>query len=430
MSVAEVKEIVSKARRVKAPGAESPHFAIVSAADMLHAEPAAPLYWWQGYIPAGVVTLLGAHGGVGKSVFGLMFCVCLALGLPLFGIPTRRGNAAFFSGEDSAGLILYRLHWICRALGVNVANLAGRLHILDATEGDPALFHEVPIAGRRQGLTTPSYQALRKFVADNAIDVLVIDNASDTFDASEIDRARVRGFMRALAHIAQDRAGAVLLLAHVDKGTSRGERTGTESYSGSTAWHNSARSRMYLSRDKDGALSLEHQKHNFGRLCVPLRLLWPEGGILQVDVPANGFVQHIADGTDTKALLRLLHTFYGRGEFVATDTRSRYHAAKVLGDEPTFPKRRKPGEVFQMLRDAERRGLVERETYKDRGRRDSERWKLTRSGLELVGPATSATGATSTDVVALAHVAPSATGALQGVWGNERAQEPEQRGGP
>lgn len=393
-------------------------FSLVPMADLAHVAPEVPGYWWDGYLPAGVVTLLGAHGGTGKSMLALMLGVCIALGLPLFGIPTKRGKAAFFSGEDGAGLMRYRLRWICRGLGVNVADLEGWLHILDATEGEPALFHEVGTSGRRQGLTTPSYEALSAYVDEHGIDVLIVDNASDAFDANEIDRAKVRGFMRSLARIAQARGGAVLLLAHVDKGTSRGDRAGTESYSGSTAWHNSARSRLYLARDKDGTLQLEHQKHNLGRMREPLRLIWPEGGIPQTDTPAGGFVQHIADSVDTKALLKLMHEFYARGEFVATDTRSRYHAAKVLGDESAYPKRRKPAEVFQMLRDAERRDLIERESYRDRYRRDAERWKLTAKGIETAGIAASAASAASTDVPEPAHTvhaaAASAASALLG----------------
>jgi len=392
------------------PREPATHFAVVPVGDLAHTQPAAPTFWWDRYLPAGVVTLLGAHGGTGKSMIALMLAVCIALGLPLFGIPTRRGRVVFFSGEDGAELVRYRLHWICQRLGVDPASLDGWLHVLDATAGDPTLFHEVGIGGKRQGLTTPSYAELREYLGLHHIDVLIVDNASDAFDASEIDRARVRAFMRSLTRIAQEHGGAVLLLAHVDKGTSRGDRQGgTESYSGSTAWHNSARSRLYLSRDKDGgALLLEHQKANLGRQAEPLRLSWPEGGVPQVDQPLGGFVQHIADGTDTKALLKLIHEFYGRSEFIATDPRSRYHVVKVLGGEPTYPKRRKPADVFKLLRDGERRNLIRRETYRDRYRRDAERWQLTPAGLESIGLAASAASAASTEHAAPAHTAQAA----------------------
>jgi putative DNA primase/helicase len=403
-------------------------FSLVPMGDLMHFEPEAPGYWWDGYLPAGVVTLLGAHGGTGKSMLALMLGVCIALGLPLFGIPTKRGKVAFFSGEDGAGLMRYRLRWICRGLGVNVADLEGWLHILDATEGEPALFHEVGTSGRRQGLTTPSYEALSAYVDEHGIDVLIVDNASDAFDANEIDRAKVRGFMRSLARIAQARGGAVLLLAHVDKGTSRGDRGGSEGYSGSTAWHNSARSRLYLSRDKDGALQLEHQKHNLGRMREPLRLIWPEGGVPQADTPVNGFVQRISDGADAKTLLKLLHKFYARGEFIATDVRSRYNAASVLSTDAAYPKKRKSSDVFEMLRAGEQKGHIQRESYRSANRKTLERWALTAAGCEHIGlPAPSAPSAPSAEHSAPVHTAqtgaPSAPGSAQGGMGGiERAQ--------
>lgn len=369
---------------LSAPVDVTPPFERVPIADIMDSAPDAPSYWWQGLVPAGHVTLLGAHGGTGKSMLGLMLSCAMATGLPLFGIATRRATVAFFSAEDPASVVRHRLHLICRAMDIDPSALDKRLHVLDATAGDPALFREVAAAGMRHGAHTPTCAALIDYLEEHDIDVLIVDNASDTYDASEIDRARVRAFMRNLSNMAQpDRA--VLLLAHVDKGTSRGDRTGTEGYSGSTAWHNSARSRLYLSRDKDGALLLEHQKHNLGKMHEPLRLLWPEGGIPTLDAPVEGVVQRIADGTDTKALLRLLATFYGRGEYVATDTRSRYHAVKVLGDDPAFPKRRKPNEVFAMLRDAEGRGLIEREEYRNGNRKQLQRWALTNKGADLLG---------------------------------------------
>lgn len=410
-----------------------PPFVRVSIADLASVEPPGPAYWWPPYLPAGVVTLLGAHGGIGKSMFGLMLLACIGSGEPLFGIPTQRGRVAFFSGEDGAALVRHRLHRVCRRMQIDPAELDGWVHILDATEGEPALFHEVSIGGRRCGVTTPTYAALRAFLDAHDIGVLIVDNASDTFDASEIDRARVRGFMRALANIAQEKGRAVLLLAHVDKSTSRGDRAGTEGYSGSTAWHNSARSRLYLSKDKDGTLMLEHQKHNLGKMAEPLALQWPEGGIPEVAHVPNGFVQHIADGTDQKALLKLLHTFYRRGEYVATDSRSRYHAVKVLGDEATYPKRRKPAEVFGMLRDAEGRGWIAREAYQDRNRKKHERWALTPAGCDHIGAAApSAPCAPSTEIQELSHTAqqgaPSAPCAHRGVRGDRARAEPGAEG--
>ncbi|NDC04341.1 MAG: hypothetical protein EBZ81_15590, partial [Betaproteobacteria bacterium] len=80
---------------------------------------------------------------------------------------------------------------------------------------------------------------------------IVIDNASDVFADNENDRTAVRGFMRALNLIAHATGAACLLLAHVDKASVRGGagQTTNSTFSGSTAWNNSARSRWAMVRD-------------------------------------------------------------------------------------------------------------------------------------------------------------------------------------
>jgi putative DNA primase/helicase len=372
-------------------------FAVVPFADLAVTEPAPPAFVWEGLIPAGHVTLLSAHGGTGKSMVALMLAVAVALGLPLFGIATRRGIVVFYSGEDGAALLRHRLRLICRGLGVNVEDLAGWLFILDATDDDPTLFAEVSAAGRREGVTTATFEGLRDYIAAHDVSLLVVDNASDAFDASEIDRARVRGFMRALARIARERDAGVLLLAHVDKGTSRGDRAGTEGYSGSTAWHNSSRSRLFLSREKDGALLLEQHKRNvIGGLHPPIRLLWPESGLPVADEPVQPVVQGIADRGHVTALLRLIAEFTARGEFITTATTSRTHAAKLLRQEPAYPKL-KDGEVFDLLRRAERAGHLERVQFKGADRHQRERWHVTPKGAAHAGidAGTAGTAATS-----------------------------------
>ena len=163
--------------------------------------------------------------------------------------------------------------------------------------------------------------------------------------------------MRSLARIARECDAGVLLLAHVDKGTSRGDRgPNSEGYSGSTAWNNSARSRLFMSRDKDGSLLLEHQKHNLGRLREPLRLVWPEGGIPQADKPFGPVVQGIADRGHAKALLRLIAEFTARGEFITTATTS-LRRLRALRQLPMSPHRPHQPQALRRLRRLRRQGV-------------------------------------------------------------------------
>jgi len=72
----------------QAPALPPPMLKPVSVGDVLTNPAPPPAFVWDGYLPRGVVALLGAHGGTGKSTIALMLGVCAALGRPLFGVDT------------------------------------------------------------------------------------------------------------------------------------------------------------------------------------------------------------------------------------------------------------------------------------------------------------------------------------------------------
>ena len=383
-----------------------PAFELVPVDDLDTAEIAPQAWAWEGYIPAREVTLLGAHGGAGKSTVSLMLAVCAAVGLPLFGVPTRAAPVVVFSGEDDAQTVRRRLRAVCRLLQVPPHALAGQLLVLDASDADPTLWGEPRMEEGPDGIlraaspATTAYKELGDLLADAPEPLLIVDNASDTFGGNEIKRTEVRGFVRGLRALVRKQGGAVLLLAHIDKSAAKGFGGG-ESYSGSTAWHNSARSRLVLKRDKDDTLILEHEKSNFGRKREPLRLVWPDGGLPQVDAPASGVVLSIATDNNTRAVLRLVHEFTQRGELVSTATTSRTHAGKLLRGQSTFPPRLPDSEVFDLLRRAERRGWIAKEVHRGANRHEREVWKVTSAGADAAGftlPAPTASTAPTSEV--------------------------------
>jgi hypothetical protein len=431
MSADDIRASVDIARKVKRTAVEKPppdaglavQFSELVLADISTVDPAPQRWWWDGYIPAGHVTLFGGHGGAGKSTVNLMLGACIGTGRQFLGQSVERGNVLFFSAEDPAPLLRQRLARICRAMDIDPAELAKSMRVIDATDLDATLYAERRVDGMRVGSTTATYDALRDYIERHAIDVVLIDNSSDVYDGDEIVRKMVRGFIASLARLVRPRGGAVVLMAHVDKGTSRATRDASaESYSGSTAWHNSVRSRLFLLEKTPGQLELQHQKCNLGPRREALAITWPANGLPDVDAPASGVVAGIQDRTDTRALLRLIHEFYGRGEFVAAGQQSRNNAARALADEKTYPKRRKAGEVFGLLRDAERTGLVKREAYKDANRKEHERWALTAQGCEVAGVAPCAPcapcvepGAADTPGAGGAPCAPCAIGGYGGI---------------
>ena len=270
---------------------------------------------------------------------------------------------------------------------------------------------------------------LAEIIAEVRPSLIIVDNASDVFEASENDRAAVRGFMRSLRQLFPDEGAppAMLLLAHIQK-QAVGNR-GAESYSGSTAWHNSARSRLALTADRDdpARLTLSHDKNNLGaRLAEPLRLVRSMTGLLMVDES-----KHDASGEPTEppvvTVLRVLGDFVERGERVSTESNSpRTNAWAMLRPEPELPKRAYPvaGGLFAAIRQMERDGYIEREQYRNQSRKDRTAWTLTAKGWERIGksaPSAPTPEVGTVDAVDAEGSAPSApTSCARGV-GVERA---------
>ena len=348
----------------------------------------------EGYVPCGVVTLLAAHGGTGKSLLALMLSVSTVLGRDWLGVPTRQATVVFYSAEDPQDVVLRRLHRICKAMEINPLELVGRLLLLDATEGDPVLYTIQRSEGINHGVATRAHAELADYIRQHDVGLVIVDNASDVFDGDEINRSHVRGFLRQLVRLVRDQDGAVLLLAHVDKTTSRAGKLpmSGETYSGSTAWHNSVRSRLFLLECEPGQLELRHEKSNLGRKREPIRLEWPDDGLPGAahQGAAATIAQRTKDAADTRRLLTLVHEFDGRGELVGTSPTSPRNPAKLLGDEPGYPTRDLKG-VFGLLRTAERSHLVLRVVVKNAQRKDMEAWRLTPQGVDFIGAPTAQT---------------------------------------
>jgi len=148
--------------------------------------------------------------------------------------------------------------------------------------------------------------------------LIVIDNASDAFDGNENDRRSVRAFMRLLARLARENDAAVVLLAHIDKHAAKYGAAGN-TYSGSTAWHNSARSRLALIAGHDGTIELRHEKNNHGKLAAPVELRWNADGVLvpgMASTRATTGRDVVRDATDDAGVLAALRAAQIAGQDV------------------------------------------------------------------------------------------------------------------
>lgn len=321
------------------------------------------------WIPCDEVTLLAGHGGGGKSYVALSIAVHVALGLPFGALPTTQSNVLFFSGEDGGRVLRQRLARICRALSIGLARLNGRLCLLDASDLDPALHreHRVNQNGKQSIVTeTPMLFALAAVVERENAGLVIIDNASDAFDDDEIKRARVRAFVRSLRSRIARPGRAVLLLAHVNKASAKGGReSGAEDYSGSTAWHNSVRSRLSLIPDGADRLTIEHVKANLGAKAGPVRLEWHEGVPLvsgstglSAAQAARQAAENERDDGDKAALIAIVQDFDRRGELVNATATGAYSYFRLLKSEPTFPKATDSDRLTRLFRELQRDGLL------------------------------------------------------------------------
>lgn len=300
----------------------------VAVDDVLSAFVPPPRFVVDPLIPAGHVTLFGSHGGAGKSLLALTLAAHVAAGVPWAGRPVMHCRVLFVSLEDAGAIVRYRLRKIVEAYGLDVRTVAAGLRVLDGSEGNAALMAETASFGLRTLAPTATLAELRATVGDSGL--VIVDNASDAFDGQENDRRQVRTFIRALAALGP----AVLLLAHIDKAAARFGSAG-QSFSGSTAWHNSARSRLALITDRAGP-SLVQEKLNLGRAAEPIRLEWSAAGVL---VPAgiDGTVADSQAQADAAAVLLALEAAAHDGVNVPTARSGPATAQRVLESLPDLP---------------------------------------------------------------------------------------------
>jgi len=335
----------------------------------MRAELPPPRFVVERIIPAGTATLLGAHGGSGKSVCALTISAHVATSRPWAGFEVDGGPVVFVSLEDPAPLVLYRLRRIVTAYSLPDDLIEANLTVVDGTDGDASLGRErAPYGGERIFLPTERFEHLRGLAAGSRL--VVIDNASDAFDGNENERRMVRAFVRMLARLARDHDTAVLLLAHIDKNAARHGAQGN-SYSGSTAWHNSARSRLALLADGQ-TVQLVQEKSNLGRLAEPLTLSWSQHGVL---VPSTWAAAAGTDPAedDSEGLLKALIEAATHGVTVPdarTGSSTAQKALETLDDLPAALRgaagRRR---FWPALNRLQRDGCVKAEIYKTADRK-------------------------------------------------------------
>jgi len=283
-------------------------------------------------VPRREPTLIGGHGGAGKSVLGLILGAHVAAGKAWAGHPCVQGRVLIVSLEDDASLVNYRLSRIADTYALDRDMIEENITIVDGSDGDAALVSEMSEFGNTRLVDMPAMEELREAAAGCVL--IVVDNASDAFDGNENNRRQVRGFMRRLKHIARENDAGLILLAHIDKAAAKYGANGN-SYSGSTAWHNSARSRLALSISDIGTVEVRQEKRQLGRLAEPIQLRWTDTGVLY---PLERKETSARDRDDEAGVMAALHAAWVAGVDVGTARVGSTTAQHVLATFSEFPK--------------------------------------------------------------------------------------------
>src|SRR5262249_22323428 len=157
------------------------------------------------------------------------------------------------------------------------------------------------------GEETTLLSRIHNLALDGEFDLFIIDSRYDVFPGEQNDTTHVHQFMSALRVVALEINGVILMLAHPSRTGMSAEGDGE---SGSVAWHNQVRSRLYLraaDKERDGNCDrvLEHLKNNYGPKFEPLRLTWRDGAFA-ADRPATGVLASIEQSGAEKVFLEAL----------------------------------------------------------------------------------------------------------------------------
>ena len=226
------------------------------------------------WMPHRHLTSLYGAGGVGKSFLAMMAAVCVIGGKAWLGYPCEQGNVLAIMCEDDEGELIRRLYRIAGGCGVDAGTLANRLFITPRL----GMMNQMIQFHAGMPATTEFYRHIRAEAKRTDAKLVIVDNAAQTYPGNENDRGQSTAYLNSLVGIAQEIDGSVLLLGHPPK-------SGAHQFSGSTAWENVPRSRLWFEPKEigDGEYTLTLGKTNDkrGTFAVGLKKSSDQWGLVE-----------------------------------------------------------------------------------------------------------------------------------------------------
>lgn len=257
-------------------------------------------------IPANTVTLLSGDGGTGKSLLALQLAVSVGTGVwPWLNRQPEQGVALYVGAEDDIDEMHRRLsEFVLQGKctfdeidNVKLCSLADQDALLSVLEPKTNVLYPSP-------LFTQIVQAIDQLQPS----VVVLDTLADLFPGDENNRALARQFIAQLRKVCVTKRVTIVLLSHPSlSGMASG--TGT---SGNTAWNNSVRSRLYMTRIKDDGYEadkslrkLEVMKSNYGETGIEIVVKY-DGGVFEAQEEAAGLDKMALENKADRVFIKLL----------------------------------------------------------------------------------------------------------------------------
>ncbi|AYN94448.1 hypothetical protein EAW52_10995 [Pseudomonas sp. LTJR-52] len=266
--------------------------------DWFTAEPPAREWLVKDLLPHGVVGILAAPGGAGKSLLLQQLSLAVASGTSFLGCEIQKpGAVVYLSAEDDQNELRRRLYAIGKQYpGIDTASVARNLYMLDLVSAGFKLTHS-PDGGRVITTNALLIEQLRQFIQSiGNVQLVIVDTYSRFNGGEENDNVHSATFVQACEMIRKDTGCNVMVSAHTTKAT-MGTVKATDVAGGarlvdSARWMGGLDRYLYA---KDSEPTPEDARHvrltvgksNYGQIGAQFYLEFCNGALLHRDKAAK-----------------------------------------------------------------------------------------------------------------------------------------------
>lgn len=287
----------------------------------------------KGWLGFGHVTLLVGPGGIGKTLLAQQMASCLALQRQFIEPVDTPHKCLMWACEDDHDELWRRQIAISRWCKAGLEEFHDTLTIV------PRHGLENTIVSDEFG--RPTFSALLPQLAEQAndlhADIVILDNAGQLYGGNENNRHAVTVFLNALAGSLHGKA--IMLLAHPSRGLN-------SEFSGSSAWENVARTRLYFGANLPGAPKaaeddseptddvryLSRRKANYSAKDYR-RMVYADGALTPDEPDADGGIMgQIKARNAERTLLAGLARFTAMGIATTDGRRSGQYLPKLISE--------------------------------------------------------------------------------------------------